>query len=260
MNTNSDPKSRRFRLGQRSKATRKRHDELSELSADASQSEARRSAHERRAERRFLDLEEAARIIGISQLLLSDLLTREELHGHVFSGTRRFALHEIESLIVRTFMRRPGGRIHVVRLPKRFADPHFFRIRSRPDSIARLDGQQVVTPEHRHNGAWERSVTFEQIAAPGPPETKSPDPKTNLRRYRRRAAALLSRYRREGWCTPKELRTIEALMCKRHSLRKHSRDEKVAPAAIESRIAGLSQKAPEFFNGWRRAHRNRRRK
>jgi hypothetical protein len=77
---------------------------------------------------------------------------------------------------------------------------------------------------------------------------------------RRRALSLYARYRSSDLCTPAELRTIEALMCEGLSLQQFRKCEGVSPAAIEARIQGLFWKAPEFYNGWRKRHRNRRRR
>lgn len=59
------------------------------------------------------------------------------------------------------------------------------------------------------------------------------------------------RYCAERRCSPKQLRTIEALYIDGLSLRAFARLEGVEPQAITSRINALANKAPEFYRWWR---------
>jgi hypothetical protein len=75
--------------------------------------------------------------------------------------------------------------------------------------------------------------------------------RSSLAALRRRKAATFARYRLAGWCTAVEVSTIDALWFEGVSLRQLAKRERVSPAAISDRIAGLRYKTPEFWNWWR---------
>lgn len=67
----------------------------------------------------------------------------------------------------------------------------------------------------------------------------------------RHHAAVFARYRAEGRCSEKQLRTIEALYIEGMSLHEFAVLEDVSPQAIGDRINALANKAPEFCRWWR---------
>jgi hypothetical protein len=137
----------------------------------------------------------------------------------------------------------------------RFADPWGFRRTSRrPERIAGLRGDSIESRIVRRGGVLVDIVPHHLVDAgeEGPQEPK--ETKSAMRVLRRRQSAAFSRYRRAGWCTSIELRTIEAMWFGGFGTRELARAEGVSPAAISDRVARLRFKSPEFWR-WARLRR-----
>lgn len=126
-----------------------------------------------------------------------------------------------------------------------------------------------IEPTADHHGRPVEGSTFRQGGklrhasdAPDPLSTPAPSSAepSRLPELLRRVAAEIAKYRMNGLCSPKELRTIEALWRDGVSLREHARREGVAPQAIESRIAHLKDRAVRFWTWWRLKNRMRARR
>jgi hypothetical protein len=161
----------------------------------------------------------------------------------------------------RTIIRRvhPSKRTPMHAKRHRFADPWSLRRAyvGRIEPAADFSGRPIDGSTFRQGGHL-RYVSD----APDPfcLRPASPAEPSRLFDLQRRVAAEMAKYRMSGLCSPKELRTIEALWREGISLREHARREGVAPQAIESRIARLKARANRFWIWWRLKHRRRARR
>jgi hypothetical protein len=131
----------------------------------------------------------------------------------------------------------------------------FLESRPRVEPAADFSGRLLEVSVYRRGGVWVRVPDpVDPLCGPSSPHPEQ----CMLAELLRRVSATMARYRNEGWCTPTELRTIEALWIDGVGLREFARRERVKPAAIGARIAGLVRKAPEFYRWWLLKHRRRR--
>jgi hypothetical protein len=148
------------------------------------------------------------------------------------------------------------GQSKLERRAGSYANPWSFRDAAPPgELVADFSGRLIEVSEYRRGGIRVR------VPAPVDPlgeRVSPPRVPCMLAELLRRVSATVARYRNHGWCTPTELRTIEALWLDGVSLRELARREHVKPAAISARIEGLARKAPEFYRWWLLKHRRRR--
>lgn len=158
-------------------------------------------------------------------------------------SVRRHLLHSVHEL-----------RAHI---PGQFtaSNPWSFRAPSRLVPSADLAGRRICPRECRRNGMAINAVVYLNLSD----EPANYDrERSMLVELRRRVSATIARYRLAGWCSPTELRTIEALWQNGMTLRALARRDGLAPAAIGARIEGLHSKAPEFYRWWLLKNRTRR--
>lgn len=137
-----------------------------------------------------------------------------------------------------------------------FSNPWSFRNSCRVvEQIAEFSGRPADVSEYRRGGVW---VRVPVRIDPATRQFEHRPQRSMLAELRRRVSATMARYRNQGWCTPTELRTIEALWVDGMSLREFARRERVQAAAIGARIEGLARKAPEFYRWWLLKNRRRR--
>jgi hypothetical protein len=152
-------------------------------------------------------------------------------------------------------MSHPGGRANKMKraAAPRYADPWSFRCLSSGSfqPAADLLGRPLLSRCYRRGGCLEVVSLGSEPHPANHLESDQTPQRSSLAALRRRQSATFTRYRLARWCTVIELSTIEALWFEGVSLRDLARREGVSPAAISSRIAGLSHKAPEFANWWR---------
>jgi hypothetical protein len=146
----------------------------------------------------------------------------------------------------------PGRNTHAGRPTYLFADPWRFRSVSsrRMERVAGLHGQAIESRIMRRGGVLVDMVPHHLVDVDDVPEAPS-EPKNAISVLRRRQSAALSRYRRQGWCTAIDLRTIAAMWVGGFGTRQLARVEGVSPTAISDRVARLRFKAPEFWRWYR---------
>ncbi len=127
----------------------------------------------------------------------------------------------------------------------------------RIEPVADLGGRRIDGSTFRQGGKLRHAG---DVSNPFSASAPSPVEPSRLPELLRRVAAEIAKYRMSGLCSPKELRTIEALWRDGISLREHARQERVTPQAIESRIAHLKDRAVRFWTWWRLKNRIRARR
>lgn len=139
------------------------------------------------------------------------------------------------------------------------SNQYFFRTHRRlPDANADIEGRTMPGALYRRGGTWLRGPSPSDSRTHAFDDELESSAQRQISRLRRAAARLLAECRLAG-CTPTQIRTMDLLM-QGTSLHEVAKLEGRTAAAIEARIQGLRWKAPRFFNGWRLAHRSRRRR
>lgn len=124
--------------------------------------------------------------------------------------------------------------------------PFYFRKSRILTLMSTLDGTTMPCHGVVWNGQWH---TFEL-----PSRTRTPDVVPMLAELTQRVLEEIEFYRRSGQFTEAELRTVEALWRDGKGLRAFSREERISPQAIESRIKQMQFKAIRFYQWWRLKH------